>query len=119
MRLETATCSSSLPSNTSPTSDSAGTHRDIVAIAAAAAAIASLMSAGGLIAQAVSALPSIQHLNLYPDRGSCSRRARACLPRWKPSCRDRNFHVVAIGSGPAGQKVAIQCAKRGRRVAAC
>ena len=78
----------------------------------------SLMSAGGLIAQTVSALPAIQHLNLYPDdvaEAPGSARERLGVDG-NPRVVTR-LDVVVIGSGPAGQKAAIQCAKRGRRVA--
>jgi HD-like signal output (HDOD) protein len=45
----------------------AGSHRDIVAIVSAGSTIAGLMTNGGLAAAAVSSLPAIQHLNLYPN----------------------------------------------------
>jgi HD-like signal output (HDOD) protein len=59
--------------------NAAGAHRDVVAIASAAVTIATLMGSGSLIAQSVSALPAIQHLNLYPDDVTKLLEARASV----------------------------------------
>jgi HD-like signal output (HDOD) protein len=56
-----------------------GPHRDVVAIASAASTIATLMANGGLVAAAISALPPIQHLNLYPDDVTKLLEAKAAV----------------------------------------
>ncbi len=72
-----------------------------------------------LTSEAVRALESIGHLNLYPDdvaallalRDSVSQCARS------HGAYEHAMTSIVVGSGPAGQKAAVQAAKAGRRVA--